>query len=94
MTTTSILIADSSPLFRYGLKTVLEKDTRYEVLGEAESEEQLFDLLSEKEPDLVVMDCLASGFSIDTVLQCARVPRKQITDREGRRHLRANDGKG
>ena len=57
MTTTSILIADSSPLFRYGLKTVLENDTRYEVLGEAESEEQLLGLLSEKEPDLVVMDC-------------------------------------
>ena len=76
MTTTSILIADSSPLFRYGLKTVLEKDTRYEVLGEAESEEQLLDMLSEREPDLVVMDCLASGFSIDTVLQCARANRK------------------
>ena len=73
---TSIIIADSSPLFRFGLKTVLERDERYVVLGEAESEAELLQLLTSEKPDLLVLDCLASGFSIDTVLQCARANRK------------------
>jgi DNA-binding NarL/FixJ family response regulator len=73
---TSIIIADSSPLFRFGLKTVLERDERYVVLGEAESEAELLQMLTLEKPDLLVLDCLASGFSIDTVLQCARANRK------------------
>lgn len=72
---TSIIIADSSPLFRLGLRTILDQNERYTVLSEAESESELLQMLPELEPDLLILDCLAPGFSIDTVLQCSRVQR-------------------
>ena len=71
----SILIADSSPLFRLGLRTILEKKEGYEVCGEAESESVLLEMLAARTPDLLVVDCLAPGFSIDTVLRCSRLKR-------------------
>tara|TARA_B110000285_G_C15127691_1_gene621348 strand:- start:751 stop:1437 length:687 start_codon:yes stop_codon:yes gene_type:complete len=73
---TSIIIADSSPLFRFGLKTILEKDPRYVVLAEAESQVELLEVLDSNKPDLLIMDCLATGFSIDTVVECAKAHRK------------------
>ncbi len=73
---TSIILADSSPLFRYGLRTVLGKHSNYEVVGEAASSEELMDLLKVHKPDMLVLDCLASGFSIDTVVSCARTSQR------------------
>ena len=70
---TTLFIADSSPVFRYGLRTVLELKNGYEILGEAESSDLLLEQLKTKSPDVLIMDYLASGFSVDTVLQCARL---------------------
>lgn len=71
----SIIIADSSPLFRLGLMTILQETDKYEVLGEADSESVLLEMLAKKKPDILVLDCLAPGFSIDTVLKCSRLSR-------------------
>ena len=81
---TSIIIADSSPLFRLGLRTILDQNERYTVLSEAESESELLQMLPELEPDLLILDCLAPGFSIDTVLQCSRVSAFRPNDRDYR----------
>ena len=69
----TIAIADSSPVFRYGLRKILETQANFEVVGEFESGESLEHWLRRSEVDLVVIDCLAPGFSVDTVLSCSRL---------------------
>lgn len=69
----TIAIADSSPVFRYGLRNILDANADYNVIDEIESGEALESWLKVNTPDLLVMDCLASGFSVDTVVACARL---------------------
>ena len=69
----TIAIADSSPVFRYGLRNILDANAAYNVIDEIESGEALEAWLKVNTPDLLVMDCLASGFSVDTVVACARL---------------------
>ena len=69
----SIAIADSSPVFRFGLKSILESKPGYNVVAEIETGEQLEFWLKDNVPDLIVLDCLASGFSVDTVVACSRL---------------------
>ena len=69
----SIAIADSSPVFRFGLKSILESKPGYNVMAEIETGEQLEFWLKDNVPDLIVLDCLASGFSVDTVVACSRL---------------------
>ena len=64
----TIAIADSSPVFRYGLRNILDASDDYNVIDEIESGEALESWLKVNTPDLLVMDCLASGFSVDTVV--------------------------
>ena len=70
----SIVIADSSPVFRYGLKSILESKNEYHVEAEIQTGEDLESWLKHNTPDLIVLDCLASGFSVDTVVACSRLP--------------------
>ena len=72
----SIAIADSSPVFRYGLKSILDAKPGYNVVAEIETGEDLERWLKSNKPDLIVMDCLASGFSVDTVVACSRLSKK------------------
>ena len=60
----TIAIADSSPVFRYGLRNILDANADYKVIDEIESGEALESWLKNNSPDLLVMDCLASGFSV------------------------------
>lgn len=70
---TSIAIADSSPVFRYGLRKILEAQNKFEIAGEFETGEGLETWLKKNSPDMLVLDCLAPGFSVDTVLACSRL---------------------
>lgn len=69
----SIAIADSSTVFRYGLKSILASKKQYDVVAEIQTGENLEAWLKKNDPDLIVIDCLASDFSIDTVLACSRL---------------------
>jgi DNA-binding NarL/FixJ family response regulator len=69
----SIAIADSSPVFRFGLRNILAAKTGYHVIHEIESGQALEQWLKTQSPDMIVIDCLASGFSIDTVAACSRI---------------------
>jgi len=52
----NILIIESHPLFREGLKRVLEMDADLRVVAEGDSGEQLLPLYKQSQPDIVIMD--------------------------------------
>ncbi len=56
MSTKSILIVDDHPLFRRGLKSVLEPNSQFEVVGEAQNGAEALEMVRKLDPDLVVMD--------------------------------------
>lgn len=51
-----VMIVDDHPLFRQGLRDVLETDPQLEVVGEAASGELAIDLAEEIGPDVILMD--------------------------------------
>lgn len=51
-----VLIVDDHPLFRDGLKTLVERSAGYETVGEAGNGEEALRLASELKPELVTMD--------------------------------------
>ena len=53
---TTILLADDHPLMRLALRTVLEKQNDFEVIGEAGNGEEAVQMSMELEPDVVIMD--------------------------------------
>jgi len=62
-----ILIIDDHPLFREGIKTIIQGDSRYEVIGEAGNASQGLKLARKLKPDLAVVDISLpdmSGFDL------------------------------
>jgi DNA-binding NarL/FixJ family response regulator len=56
MSTLTILIADDHPLFRKGMRTLLESMTDIEVIGEAKSGPEAVIMAMAQQPDVVLMD--------------------------------------
>jgi DNA-binding NarL/FixJ family response regulator len=71
-----ILIADDHPIFREGLKKVLERDPQLKVVGEAEDGAAAVARLTELEPDVAVLDLnmpVQDGFAVVRALQEAKL---------------------
>ncbi|MBN1993926.1 MAG: response regulator transcription factor [Anaerolineae bacterium] len=56
MKTIRILIADDHPVFRFGLRALLQAETDTEVVGEATGGEEAVALAAKLDPDVVLMD--------------------------------------
>lgn len=68
-----ILIVDDHPLFRRGLREVIEESKKFIVVGEASDGEEAIRLVSELKPDIAVVDIDMPQFN---GLQMARTVRK------------------
>ncbi len=51
-----ILIVDDSPTVRNFLKTILKKDDRFEIVGEAKNGDEAIEMVKTTSPDLVTLD--------------------------------------
>ncbi len=72
-----VLIVDDHPLFRQGLRQVVEADARFELVGEAGDGKSALQLILEKKPDIAVLDVNLpglSGLEVASRLQAKRLP--------------------
>ena len=51
-----ILIADDHPIFRSGLRQVIEKDAQLQVIAEAENGEAALELIQKHQPEIALID--------------------------------------
>lgn len=51
-----IIIADDHPIFRTGLKQLIEEDENIEITGVAENGEKALEIIKELKPDIAVLD--------------------------------------
>jgi len=56
-----IIIADDHRLIRDGIKTMLSKNERFDVIAEAENGEELLKLLNNALPDIILLDITMPG---------------------------------
>ncbi len=58
-----ILIADDHPVFRFGMRALLETEADIEVVGEASTGDEAVTMTSELQPDVVLMDITMPGMN-------------------------------
>ncbi len=52
----SIVMADDHPIFRSGLRQIIEEDSNIEILGEADDGQAAMELINELDPDIALLD--------------------------------------
>lgn len=63
MTKIKLLLADDHPLIRAGFKSLLAKNERFEIVGEAENGNELMTLVAETSPNIILTDISMPGMS-------------------------------
>ncbi len=58
-----ILIADDHPVFRYGMRALLQAEPTTEVVGEATTGDEVIALAASLEPDVILMDVNMPGIN-------------------------------
>ncbi len=57
----TLIIVDDHPLVREGLKQVIERDTRFQVVDETDNAEDTIRKISSREPDIITVDIGLNG---------------------------------
>ncbi|KPA92286.1 MULTISPECIES: response regulator transcription factor [Pseudomonas] len=75
-----ILLADDYPLFRAGIRALLEKQQEYEVVGEAGDGQAAIELASRLKPDIVLLDMSMERMNSVAALKelSLRAPRSKV----------------
>jgi DNA-binding NarL/FixJ family response regulator len=60
---TRVVIVDDHPLFRQGLRHAIERDSRFEVTGEADQGKAAMELILKVKPDVAVLDVNLPGMN-------------------------------
>ncbi|NQY68166.1 MAG: response regulator transcription factor [Flavobacteriales bacterium] len=60
------VIADDQSIVKYAIKSILSKDPEFKLLGEAENFEDVYDLVVNKKPDILITEIYLKG---DTAIQ-------------------------
>jgi DNA-binding NarL/FixJ family response regulator len=58
---TRVVIVDDHPIFRQGLRQVIEGNPRFEVIGEAGGGEEAVEIILEQKPEVAVLDLNLAG---------------------------------
>jgi DNA-binding NarL/FixJ family response regulator len=61
MTQTTIILADDHPMFRKGMRSLLESLPYFEVIGEAASGQVVIQMAEDLQPDVILMDLQMPG---------------------------------
>src|SRR5437016_8543294 len=72
-----IVIADDHPIFRRGLRTVIESDPRLKVIGEAEDGEMALAIIENLRPQIAILDVAMpnkDGFEVLRTIEEKRLP--------------------
>ena len=78
---TRIVIADDHPVFRFGLRQIIEAEPGFEVVGEADQGETARDLIQKIRPAIAILDVampILDGLALARVLQKEEIPVKII----------------
>ena len=73
-----IVIADSHQLTACGLHATLRSHGLDQVVGHARNEEELFGLMDHFSPELVILDFVANGFTVETIVKLKSKGRVRI----------------
>jgi len=77
----TIVIADDHPVFRQGLRQIIESDLALKVVAEAEDGQSALDRIKETKPEIAILDIdmpRGDGFEVTRALQEKRLPTKVI----------------
>ncbi len=76
----SVLIVDDHEVVRNGIRSYLETNKEFEVVGEAESGQQAVKMVAELIPDIVLLDLIMPGMDgVETTRQIKKIsPRTQV----------------
>lgn len=75
-----LLLADESPLFRAGLRALLEQKQEYAVVGETGDGVSAVELAEQLKPDIIMLDMALGALDSEEILRelCLRVPASMV----------------
>ncbi len=74
-----LIIADDHPIFREGLRQIIEKDNKIKIIGEADNGAKALELITEKKPDIALLDIdMPKLTGLEVLKQVADMPVKVV----------------
>ncbi|MGB0172113.1 MAG: response regulator transcription factor [Flavobacteriales bacterium] len=73
-----ILIADSNQLVACGLQATLRSHGLDEVVGQARTEAEMTELIRHFSPEVVILDFVSKGFSVDSIVRLKAMGRIRV----------------